>query len=152
MRRSAPVYERFIKISRSDMDTSPRKMNTHQVYENVFLSKAREELDDLDEYVKELSAPPLPQEIPDLAWDLIEKIIRKVPRYYSISPGENGEISIQTADKHKNGVMLLCGPNKEVSCYVSIDGNRRRAHYDSGSDLPDAFILEALSELDSSDA
>lgn len=142
----------LLPVSAGDDLLSPIRKSNTRVYESAFLSQAQEELDDLDEYIRELGAPPLPQEILDLARNLIEKIIREMPRYYSISPGENGEISIQTADKHKNGIMLLCGPNKEVSCYVSIDGKRRRAHYDSGSDLPDAFILEALSELDSSDA
>ena len=132
----------------------PRKRRTDDDAARRFLSEALEELGELEEYAAESELPPPAPSAVESARRILEKVTREVPLYYSVSPGEDGDVAIQVADNHKNGVMILCNAEGGASCYVSMagEGQNRRAHYDSARDLPDSFVLEALRKLGRDDA
>ena len=119
-----------------------------------FLSEALEELGELEEYAAESELPPPAPSAVESARRILEKVTREAPLYYSVSPGEDGDVAIQVADNHKNGVMILCNAEGGASCYVSMadESQNRHAHYDSAGALPDSFVLEALRELERDDA
>ena len=103
------------------------------------------------EYAKESDLPPPSPQTIKLARRILKQVVRDVPLYYSVSPGERGKIAIQAADNQKNAVMILCDASGGASCYVSIAGENRHMHYDSARDFPDSSVLEALRALEPSD-
>ena len=113
-----------------------------------FLAEAIEELEDLNEYAAESGLPPPSPNAIQSARRILEKVVRAAPLYYSVSPGEDGEVAIQTGSGQENAVMILCDAKGGAACYVSVDGENRRAHYDSARNLPDSFVLEAMQKME----
>ena len=124
-----------------------RGFQTVGAAEEKFLAEALEELGELDEYAAESGLPPPSPNAVRFARRILEKVVRAVPLYYSVSPGEGGKVAIQAGDGRENAVSLLCDAAGGASCYVSVDGENRRAHYDSAGRLPDSFVLDALRQL-----
>ena len=70
---------------------------------------------------------------------------------YDVYPTPDAEVAISVSGRDRErSVLVLCGSNGDVRCYVDLDGRRRRVFYDaeSFSDLTDDFMWAALNDLD----
>ena len=123
--------------------------------ENSRVSATLAEFEELDKEAADLGvAPPAPN-VREAARRVLTELLREFSRYYyAVSPGEGGEVAIRaSAGMGKGrGVLIVCD-DKDISCYVTMNGESRRAHYalQAAETLPDAFIREAMRELGSAD-
>ncbi|MYD60045.1 MAG: hypothetical protein F4W91_03295 [Gemmatimonadetes bacterium] len=92
---------------------------------------------------------PVPSE---LALENAERLLREMylisPRRYEVYPTPDGEIAIDAPGGYGRSVLLLCDFEGSALCLVNMNGNHRRAHYDTTNTLPDGFVREALIELE----
>jgi len=79
---------------------------------------------------------------------LVRRLFRAHPRAYEIYPTERGEIAVDVIGPVGKGLLLVCESSGVVTCYVTIAGENRRARYEDATRLPDAFLTEALAEID----
>ena len=91
---------------------------------------------------------PVPSEI---ALENADRLLREMylisPRRFEVYPTPDGEIAIDAPGGHRRSVLLLCDSEGGVLCLVNMNGNHRRARYDTTNTLPDGFVREALDEL-----
>lgn len=114
---------------------------------HVHINEALQELEDVDRRVEE-NALTLPSvQAHSNARILIPRLCRLYPRRLSVYPLFDGEIAIEATVASRHSVLLSCEPDGSVLCLVNIRQRRRRAKYDSASELPDRFIGDALLEL-----
>lgn len=107
-------------------------------------------LRELDEVHAEASenALPIPSAlVHDNARILIPKLHRIYTQPLSVYPLLDGEIAIEATVASRDSVLISCEPDGSILCLVNIHRRSRRAKYDRVSDLPDAFIHKALTEL-----
>lgn len=112
------------------------------------LNDALQDLDEVFDAAREEGIP-----IPSLAaFDNAGRLLRAMyaitPRRFEVYPVADGYIAVDGRGGDGRAVALLCGSNGDALCLVTIDGQRRRAHYDTTRGLPDAFVRQALAELD----
>ena len=92
---------------------------------------------------------PVPSEI---ALENAERLLREMywisPRRFEVYPTPDGEIAIDAPGGHRRSVLLLCDSEGGALCLVNMNGNHRRARYDTTNTLPDGFVREALIELE----
>ena len=92
---------------------------------------------------------PVPSEI---ALENAERLLREMylisPRRFEVYPTPDGEIAIDAPGGYGRSVLLLCDSEGGALCLVNMNGNHRRAHYDTTNTLPDGFVREALIELE----
>ena len=118
-------------------------------------SELTEALNDLYESKAEAceESYPIPS---DKALEDAERLLKAMhrisPRRYEIYPTPDGEIAIDAPGGYNRSVLLLCDSEGGALCLVNMNGNHRRARYSSSDRLPDGFIREALTELESEDA
>lgn len=88
----------------------------------------------------------------DEALDNAERLIRGMHALrrcrFEVYPTEDGEVAISAPGGHRRSVLLLCGSSGGALCSVNLNGQHRRAVYDSAATLPDGFVREALADLD----
>lgn len=86
-----------------------------------------------------------------LSLETAERLLRDLyslsPRRYEVYPMPDGEIALPGGARERS-VVLYCEPQGGVLCLVNIEGAHRRAAFDDAALLPDAFVREALEELD----
>ena len=133
----------------SDAARLPKSRPTDPLVKKL-VAASWEEFEELDEEAAETELEPPSAEIKQVARRILTALTREFPRYYAVSPGEGREVAIQAsagAGKGR-GVLIVCD-DKDISCYVTMNGKSRRAHYDlqSAENLPDAFIRDAMREL-----
>ena len=114
------------------------------------VAESFKEFEQIDEEAAEMGAPPPGEGIKKIARRILTALAREFPRYYAVSPGEGSEVAIQaSAGMGKGrGVLIVCD-DSGVSCYVTMRGKNRRAHYDrkTAETLPDTFICDAMRQL-----
>lgn len=95
------------------------------------------------------------EEIPEPSNTAVENAEFLLTEMYSISrrrfevyPTPDAEVAIYASGGYKRSVLVFCESAGEVLCMVNMNGQHRRARYDSARKLPDGFIREALVELD----
>lgn len=72
-------------------------------------------------------------------------------RRFEVYPTQDGEIAIDAPGGYGRSVLLLCDSQGGALCLVNMNGKHRRARYSSTELLPDGFVREALTELESQD-
>ena len=72
-------------------------------------------------------------------------------RRFEVYPTQDGEIAIDAPGGYGRSVLLLCDSQGGALCLVNMNGKHRRARYSSTEMLPDGFVREALTELESQD-
>ena len=136
--------------SRSSVAARPPKSRLADPRVKKLVAASWEEFKELDEEAADLGVAPPASDVREAARRVLDKLLREFPRYYAVSPGEGREVAIQaSAGMGKGrGVLIVCD-DKDISCYVTMNGKTRRAHYDlqSAENLPDAFIRDAMREL-----
>ena len=67
-----------------------------------------------------------------------------------VYPTQDGEVAVAAPGGHGRSVLVVCDSEGGVLCSVNLNGQHRRAVYDSESAtaLPDGFVQEALAALD----
>ena len=77
-----------------------------------------------------------------------ERILKSLawhPLAPAIYPTPDAEVAIHFHCPHSSGsVLILLNSDGQADCYAYIRGHRRRARYDTASDLPDDFVREQL--------
>lgn len=122
----------------------------HRAYANPLVAESLEEFEELDEEAAEMEVAPPGAEVKRAARRILTALAREFPRYYLVSPGDRGDICIQaSAGMGKGrGVLVVCDEDGVV-CFVTMDGNNRRARYDreAAKNLPDEFMRAAMRQL-----
>ena len=111
------------------------------------LNEALAELAELDDYAKdeELTSPsPVAK---DFAKQILEKFARELPRYYSVSLWEDGDVVIAAGESSWR-ISIYCRANGGASLYVnSPHENDSEHHYQLAKDLPVDLITDALKKV-----
>ena len=79
---------------------------------------------------------------------LLRDLYRLRPSRLEAYPTPDGEVAIVVPGGHGRSVLVLCDSQGGVLCSVNLDGQHRRARYDTATMLPDGFVREAVAELD----
>ena len=120
-----------------------------QTYRQADLTDALVDLDDVFDTAREEGIA----EPSKLAFENAERLLKAMydlsPRRFDVYPDEDGYIAIDGRGGYGRAValLLLCGSAGDAVCLVTIDDERRRAHYATTSGLPDDFVRQALREL-----
>lgn len=83
----------------------------------------------------------------ETATRLLRNLYSLSPRRYDAYPMPDGEIALHGGARGRS-VILYCRGDGGVLCLVNLEGAHRRAAYDNPAPLPDAFVREALEDLD----
>ena len=69
---------------------------------------------------------------------------------FEVYPTQDGDVAVSAPGGHGRSVLVVCDSEGGVLCSVNLNGQHRRAVYDSASAaaLPDGFVQEALAALD----
>ena len=112
-----------------------------------WLDDALAELAEVDD---EIAEDGLPQ-VSDTTKAEAEKLVRALawtPLAPSVYPTQDAEIALHFKSPGEAGtVVILLSDGGQVDCHAYVDGRSRRAHYQTSSDLPDAFVLDQLRRL-----
>ena len=88
----------------------------------------------------------------DLAFENARRLLNAMydlsPRRFDVYPMADGYIAVDGRGGYGRAALLTCGSAGDAVCLVTIDGERRRAHYATTAGLPDDFVRQALRELD----
>ena len=115
-----------------------------------WLAEAQKELAEVADEARE-EGYPVPSDVAfENARRLLPAVYRMLPRQVAVYPTPDGEICIDVPGELGRSVGLLCESDGGALCLVHIDGEHRRAHYDTTRTLPDGFVREALAELEDS--
>lgn len=113
-----------------------------------YLSDAREQIADLDDYAAETEMPPPSPVAKALAARLLDKIVPAVPRYYGISPWEDGDVVIQANGAKNHSVSVCCRATGGASLYVvRPEGCVHERHYRPPETITAGEITEALKQM-----
>ena len=82
---------------------------------------------------------------------LLQDLYRLRPARLEVCPTPDGEIALVVPGGHGRSVLVLCDSQGGVLCSVNLNGQHRRARYDTATMLPDGFVREAVSDLDEPD-
>ena len=78
---------------------------------------------------------------------LLRSLHTLFPGRYDVSPTDRGGVAIAAPSRRGAAVVVECAPLGRVYCFVTVDGNRRRAKYYQMDGLPDEFIIKAMCDL-----
>ena len=87
----------------------------------------------------------------DLAIAEAERVLKATRRFstrrFEVYPTPDGEIAID-APIDGGSVLLLCDSDGGALCLVNLNGDKRQKRYASAAELPDGFLIQAMSELE----
>ena len=87
----------------------------------------------------------------DMAIATAERLLKAMyeiyPQRFEVYPTPDAEIAIDVPGRYGESVLLLCESSGGALCMVDVNGEHRRARYESTRTLPDGFVTEALREL-----
>ena len=116
--------------------------------ESDWLAEALAALAEVDDEITEEELPPIDAATKKEAARIIKALARRHPLAPTIYPRQDAEIAIHFKSPDRpDVVVILLNNSGQASCYAYIDGRGRRSHYDTSSDLPDAFVLDQLLRL-----
>ena len=116
--------------------------------ESDWLAEALAALAEVDDEIAEEELPPIDGATKTEAKRIIKALARRHPLSPTIYPTQDAEIAIHFKSPDRpDVVVILLNNSGQASCYAYIDERGRRSHYDTSSDLPDAFVLDQLLRL-----
>ena len=136
------TYDRYPDIPNSSVAMLPQNPYTG-------LTAALNDLHESKAEAHEEDYPIPSDRVLENAERLLKAMYHISPRRYEVYPTPDGEIAIDAPGSYNRSVLLLCDSQGGVLCLVNIDCNHRRARYSSSEGLPDGFIREALTNLES---
>ena len=111
----------------------------------------RDALQDLREVRREAADEGIPEPSAtamENAEHLLKGLYSTSRRRFEVYPTPDAEIAIYAPGGYKRSVLVFCESEGGVLCMVNMNGEHRRARYESARTLPDGFVREALTELD----
>ena len=128
-------------------DSEPAAVSTVDVLEEALQELAEAQADAAEDGLD------VPSEIASAnAARLLKAMYAISPRRYGVYPAPDGYVAIDARGSNDRIAVVLCGSAGEAACFVTIDGESRRARYATARELPDGFIREALASLDAKPA
>ena len=112
------------------------------------LADALQDLDDVFDAAREEGIPEPSKLAFENAGRLLKAMYEISPRRFDVYPMADGHIAVDGRGGYGRATLLLCGSDGDAVCLVTIDGERRCAHYATTGTLPDDFVRQALRELD----
>ena len=101
-----------------------------------------------------INAEAIEDGLPAPSGDAVKNAKRLLPELYKVRPGryhvsatDRQGVAIEAPGRAGGAVVVECAPLDRVYCFVTVDGNRRRAKYYQLDGLPDEFITRALYDL-----
>ena len=106
-----------------------------------------EEFDELDEDAVQMEMEPPSRAVKQTAKRILTELTREFPRYYAVSPDEDGGIAIEAVGE-AGRVLVICD-KAGVACFTIINGKNVRIRYDheASNDLLDDFIRSKMEKL-----
>ena len=109
-----------------------------------WLADALAELAEVDDEIAEEELPPVGEATKIEAARIIKALARRAPAP-TIYPTQDAEIALHFKAPGRTGtVVILLSDGGRADCHAYVGGTSRRAHYNTSSDLPDAFVLDQL--------
>ena len=123
-----------------------QKWKQHQASEKS-LAEALSELEELDDYAAEEDLPPPSPIAKNIARDILNQLTSILPRYYAVSPWEDGDIVV-FSEGSGSRVSVFCRANGGASLYVNFPNNRDYEHHCTlAEDLPVDSVIDALEKI-----
>ena len=112
--------------------------------EPCWLADALAELAEIDDEIAEENLPKVSGAMKAEAERIIRAVARRAPAP-AVYPTQDAEIALHfKAPDRPGAVLVLLRDDGRADCHAYIGGRSRRAHYETSSDLPDAFVLDQL--------
>ncbi len=87
----------------------------------------------------------------DLATSNAEKLLFRVYEVlrgrYEVYPMPSGAIALDAPRRGKDSIILMCNPEGDLLCLISLNSEHYRARYSTIETLPDQFMREILLRL-----
>lgn len=113
-----------------------------------WLADALAELAEVDDEIAEEELPPVDEATKTEAERIIKDLAWRHPLAPTIYPTQDTEIAIHFKSPDRpDVVVILLNNSGQANCHAYIGGRGRRSHYNTSSDLPDAFLLDQLRRL-----
>lgn len=117
------------------------------VPESSWLADALAALAEVDDEIAEENLP----EIDDATKTEAGRLLRALawhPWGPTVYPMQDAEVAIHFKSPDlPDSVVILLNNGGRADCHAYIGGRGRRSHYETSSDLPDAFVLDQLRRL-----
>ena len=114
------------------------------VTESGWLADALAELEEVDDEIAEEDLPPVGEATKKEAARIIKALAWRAPAP-TVYPTQDAEIALHFKAPGRTGtVVILLSDGGRADCHAYVGGTSRRAHYNTSSDLPDAFVLDQL--------
>ena len=115
--------------------------------ESRWLADALAALAEVDAEIAEENLPPVSGATKEEAERIIRDLEGRSPSP-TVYPTQDAEIALHFKAPGRTGtVVILLSDGVRADCHAYVGGTSRRAHYDTSSDLPDAFVLDQLRRL-----
>ena len=131
---------------------APAKSASLTAKQQSFLREALDDLAELDEYAEELDMPPPSPVAKEAAQVFVEQAVREVPRSYTVSPWDEGEVIVSTKNEEGFGVSIFFNANGGASCFIIHPSPPRRErdtmrHYSQANKVANKWVFDALQKL-----
>ncbi len=103
-----------------------------------------ENYDALDESAAEFGIAAPGAAAKGYARSLLLRLCEKYPAYYRVYPFSEGRITINASLRRGHSFLIVVKPSGNVSCFLTVNGKKSQAHYDSIEALPDGYFRDAL--------
>ncbi len=111
------------------------------------LAEALQELAEIEADAREDNLPVPSQLAQENARQILKELHRFHPRHYGVYNFDDG-VAIDTRGRNHSICVICCHSDGSVSAYVTVDNESRRVRYQSAKRLPDAFLREAIRDLE----
>ena len=114
------------------------------------LVDALAELAEIDDEIAEDDLPQVSDTTKAEAERLVRALTQRAPAsvLLAVYPTQDAGIALHFKVPGVSGtVVILLSDGGQADCHAYVDGRSRRAHYQTSSDLPDAFVLDQLRRL-----
>ena len=115
-----------------------------QTYDNPEVADSFAEFDGIDEAAKRMEMVVPGKQVKQTAKRILTALAQEFPRYYMVSPDEDGEVAIETIGE-LGRVLIVCD-EEGVACFTIVkkqDGYKRYDH-EEAKHLPNDFIRSAV--------
>ena len=113
------------------------------------LSDALADLQDAAEYAREEGFPIPSKSAINSVERLLHDIHKAFALHLEVYPTPDGEIAIHVPNGRGRSVVLLCDSAGGALCLANLESGHRRKIYATVDALPDKFVRQALTELES---
>ena len=120
-----------------------------RVPESRWLADALAALAEVDDEIAEENLPQVSDAANVEAARIIKALARCAPvPALAVYPTQDAEIALHFKSPGRPGtVVILLSDGGRADCHAYVGGRSRRSHYETSSDLPDAFVLDQLRRL-----